>query len=233
MQIVLIPGLMCDGWIWRQQIGALSRLHPVLIAHNDGCATLAAMARRIIDATRGPLCVIGHSMGSRVALEVFEQAPERIARIALLDSGVTAAASEECAGRLALVERASQFGMAAVVAQWLPPMLGETARRDAALIAGFSAMIERCDPESFANQQRALIDRPDRTTMLSRIACPALVLGGNEDSWAPPSVHTAMAAAMGNARFIAVEGAGHMLPVEAPGIVTDLLVAFLRQADAA
>ena len=85
MQIVLIPGLMNDGWIWRHQIGQLSRITSVTIARTDGCDSLAAMADRILGHTAGPLMVIGHSMGGRVALEVVARAPERVKRLALLD----------------------------------------------------------------------------------------------------------------------------------------------------
>ena len=70
MQIILIPGLMNDGWVWRHQLGPLSRLGPVTIASNDGCDSLKDMASRILSASQGPLAVAGHSMGGRVALEV-------------------------------------------------------------------------------------------------------------------------------------------------------------------
>lgn len=228
MQIILIPGLMNDGWVWRHQIGPLSRIAPVLVASNDGCDSLAAMAARIVAGTAGPIAVVGHSMGGRVAIEVAEQAPDRVVRLALLDTGAAAAPEQEEAGRLRLVAIARERGMAAVAAEWLPPMLAPANRGNEGLVHGITAMLERCTPEIFAGQQRALIERPDRTALLPSIACPALIATGSEDAWAPPAQHEEMARAMANARLRIVEGSGHMLPVEATEAVTGMLVEWAR-----
>ena len=106
MQIVLIPGLMNDGWVWRHQIGALSRFAPVVVAHNDGCDSLGAMAERILSIGRGPMAVIGHSMGGRVALEVAVRAPGRVARLGLLDTGAAGPSAAEAKERMGLVDLA-------------------------------------------------------------------------------------------------------------------------------
>jgi pimeloyl-ACP methyl ester carboxylesterase len=224
MQIILIPGLMNDGWVWRHQIGALSRIAPVLIASNDGCDSLADMAARIVANTVGSIAVVGHSMGGRVAIEVAEQAPDRVVKLALLDTGAAGAAQHEADGRLKLVELARQRGMGAVAAEWLPPMLAQANRANDGLVHGITAMLERCTPEIFAAQQRALIHRPDRTGLLPRIACPTLLAVGSEDAWAPPAQHEEMARAMPDATFRVVEGSGHMLPAEAPEATTAMLV---------
>jgi pimeloyl-ACP methyl ester carboxylesterase len=228
MQIVLIPGLMNDGWVWRRQIGPLSRLTPVTIANNDGCDSLAEMAARILATSSGPLAVAGHSMGGRVALEIVAQAPERVARLALLDTGAGGPGEGEAAGRLRLVDLARTHGMTAVAREWLPPMLAADHRSDGELVAGFTEMLERCTPEIFAGQQQALIARPDRTALLPTIACVVLVAAGREDAWATPAQHQAMAEAIPGGYCEIVEGSGHMLPVEAPDALTKLLVEWLR-----
>src|SRR3546814_9491281 len=114
--IVLIPGLMNDGWVWRKQLPALSRLGPVMVARNDGHDTLAGMARDILDRSAGPLAVVGHSMSGRVALEIARAAPERVTRLALLDTGANAAADAESAARIARVHlaRREEIGRAHV-----------------------------------------------------------------------------------------------------------------------
>lgn len=228
MQIILIPGLMNDGWVWRHQVGPLSRHAPVTIARNDGCDNLGAMAERILDVSRGPLALAGHSMGGRVAIEVVARAPERIARLALLDTGAGGVAEGEAEGRLRLAELARREGMAAVAREWLPPMLSAAGRANQKLVGSITAMLERCTPEVFAAQQRALIERPDRSELLPAIPCPTLLVAGSEDAWAPPAQHAAMADAIpgGTARII--EGAGHMTPVEAPDALTALLLEWLE-----
>lgn len=232
MLIVLIPGLMNDAWVWRHQIGALSRIAPVVVANNDGADRLDAMARRILETTAGRLAVVGHSMGGRVALEVAAAAPGRVAKLALIATGAgaraegSAGAGEE-AGRLALVELAEARGMAAVARQWLPPMLGAAGRANEGLVAGIEAMLSRCPPAAFAAQQRALLARPDRTALLPTLGMPLLTLAGAEDAWSPPAQLAAIAAAAPVGRAEVVPDAGHMLLVEKPDAVTALLMEFL------
>ena len=228
MQIVLIPGLMNDGWVWRHQIGALSRFGPVVIAHNDGCESLGAMAERILAASRDPMMVIGHSMGGRVALEVAVRAPSRVARLALLDTGAGGPPDGEAAGRMKLVDLARAEGMAAVARAWLPPMLAPANRGNQGLAGGITEMLLRCTPEIFAGQQKALIERPDRSALLAAIGCPAFVAAGSEDEWATPAQHGEMAEAIPNVTLRIIEGSGHMLPVEAPEALTGMLVEWLR-----
>lgn len=227
MQIVLIPGLMNDGWVWRHQIGALSRFGAVVIAHNDGCDSLGAMAERILSVCRGPIAVVGHSMGGRVALEVIARAPGRVARLALLDTGAGGPDEAEASGRMMLIDLARAEGMAAVAREWLPPMLGSNSRDNQGLVEGITEMLGRCTAEIFAGQQKALLERPDRSTLLKGIACPTLVATGSEDAWASPAQHSSMADAIPHAGLRIVEGSGHMLPVEAPEILTSLLVDLL------
>lgn len=228
MQIVLIPGLMNDAWVWRHQIGALSRFAQVVVAHNDGCDSLGAMAEKILSISRGPMTVIGHSMGGRVALEVVARAPGRVARLGLLDTGAAGAREVEAAGRMKLVDLARAQGMAAVAREWLPPMLAPANRDNRGLVDGITEMLERCTPQIFAGQQKALIERRDRTALLSNLACPTFIAAGSEDEWASPAQHGEMAEAMPNATLRIVQGSGHMLPVEAPEALTELLVEWLR-----
>lgn len=228
MQIVLIPGLMNDGWVWRHQIGALSRCGPVVVAHNDRCDSLAAMADHILSATRGPIAVVGHSMGGRVALEAVARAPDRVARLALLDTGAGGVGATEAMGRMKLVDLARAQGMAAVAREWLPPMLAPANRDDPGLVSGITEMLERCTPDIFARQQKALIERLDRTALLATITCPTFVAAGSEDEWASPDQHREMAEAIPNVTLRIIEGSGHMLPVEVPEALTGLLVDWLQ-----
>ncbi|WP_176596456.1 MULTISPECIES: alpha/beta fold hydrolase [Sphingobium] len=228
LSIVLIPGLMNDGWVWHGVIGPLSRWGQVVIARTDGCDSLAAMASRIAESVSGPMVVIGHSMGGRVALELADQAAERMVGLVLLDTGAALPDLQEIEGRRKLAALARAEGMASVAEKWLPPMLAPDRREDAALIGGITAMLQRADPDIFAGQQQALIDRPDRLALLASIRCPMLAIVGSEDEWSPPAQHRDMVDRAPNARLEVVEGAGHMLPVEAPKELTEILTGFIE-----
>lgn len=228
MVIVLVPGLMNDGWVWHAQIGPLSRIAPVFVAANEAASSLAQMADHILAATRGPIAVAGHSMGGRVALECVARAPERVVRLALLSTGAGGRRDDEVAGREKLVETARAEGMAAVAREWLPPMLAERRQGDAVLAEGIVDMLERCSAEIFGRQQVSLLNRTDRSGDLAAIRCPTLVATGREDGWASPAQHELLAAAIPGATLRIVEGAGHMLPLEAPGEVASMLVEWAR-----
>jgi len=233
MQIVLIPGLMNDGWVWRHQVGPLSRIAPVQIACNDGCDSLVGMAARIVNGTVGRIAIAGHSMGGRIALEVFRMAPNRVAGLALLDTGVHGVREAELPGRRELVEIAGRDGMRAVAADWMPQMLAETRRGDAELIEGITEMLGRCPAEAFAAQQAGMMARNDLTSLLGEIRVPTLVATGEQDGWSSPAQHEEIAAAIPGAMLRIVPGAGHMMPVEDPTAATDMLVEWAAQVKVA
>jgi len=228
MLIVLVPGLMNDGWVWRHQVGPLSRVAPVAIARTDGCDTLQEMADRALAIGSGPLCVIGHSMGARVAMEAALRAPERVARLGLVSSGMGPSAEGEAEGRMRLAALAREAGMAAVAAEWLPPMVGPAGRASPGLMEGITAMLRRCPPDVFAAQQNALVHRPDRRAELARLPCPTLIATGEEDRWSTAEVHREMAEQVPLSTLRIVPGAGHFLPVEEPEALTDVLLDWLR-----
>ncbi len=137
-------------------------------------------------------------MGGRVALEIYRVAPNRVNRIALLNTGYLPLAAgpageEETRKRGELVELAKSQGMRAMLRQWLPPMIDSRRINDSALVNAIIDMMSRKTPEIFAAQVRALLARPDASVVLQQIRCPALLLTGREDGWSGPAQHQAMA----------------------------------------
>jgi len=220
MTVFLLPGLLCDETIWSHQRKALSEFADVVVPDFRYVNSISAMAQLVLDAVLERFSVAGHSMGGRVALEVFRMAPERVERLALLDTGVHPRGAGEESKRGELVELAGSRGMAALAARWLPPMLHPD---HSVLLEPLTAMVLRSTPETFANQQRALLDRPDARNVLPSIRCPALVLCGSQDTWSPVSQHEEIAGSIPQANLAIVEDCGHMSPVEQPSAVTGAL----------
>lgn len=232
MQIVLIPGLMNDGWVWREQIGPLSRIASVRVACNDGCENLVDMATRIVAESPARIAVAGHSMGGRIAMEVVRQASDRLVGLALLNTGMHGVREAELPGRTALVELGRAEGMEAVAAAWMPQMLAAARRDDRVLVGGITEMLGRCTPEIFAAQQAAMMSRNDLTPLLGGLRVPTLVATGEEDGWATPKQHEEIAAQISGATLRIVPGAGHMMPVEDPAAVTAILLEWAAGLDA-
>src|SRR5271157_4431539 len=108
MTVFLLPGLLCDATIWSHQSDALG---DVVIPDFRYVSSIEAMAQLVLDAAPERFAVAGHSMGGRVALEVFRMAPGRVERLALLDTGVHPRAAGEEAKRQELIDLARSRGM--------------------------------------------------------------------------------------------------------------------------
>ncbi|MEJ1156804.1 alpha/beta fold hydrolase [Prosthecomicrobium sp. N25] len=231
LPIILIPGLLCDASVWAHQIAALRPHDDVVVADCTTQDSIVAMARDALALRPGPIAVVGHSMGARVAFEMVRAAPERIVRLAVLDTGAHPARDGEAAGRQAMLDLADRDGMAALADKWLPPMVHEARVADEALMAPLRAMVMRADPALHHRQIKALLERPDARPLLPTITCPTLVAVGRQDRWSPLAQHEEMAAAIPGAELVVIEDSGHMSPVERPEQVTAALLGFLGFAE--
>src|SRR5579863_9413879 len=232
--VILLPGLVCDQTVWQQQIDALSDVADSTCADYGTLDSLPAMAEAVLRAAPERFSLAGHSMGGRVALQVYRLAPHRVARIALLDTGYLPLAAAEAGQQEAearkrgeLVALAQSQGMRAMLRQWLPPMIAPRRINDTVLVNAIVEMMSRKTPEIFAAQVRALLARPDASAVLEQIRCPALVLTGSEDGWSTPAQHAAMAAKIPGSQLVIVPDSGHMSTMERPAAVSAALRAWL------
>jgi len=236
--LVLVPGLVCDAAVWEHAAAALRSDADVRIADHGALDSLPAMAQKILAEVPGRFAVAGHSMGGRVALEIFRLAPARVDGIALLDTGTTPlargdAGAREAAGRYDLLEVARTQGMAAMAARWVQGMVWKPRLSDRALVQEVIDMFARSSADVFAAQIRALLARPDASALLDDIRCPALIVCGNEDAWAPADRHRAMAARIAGATLALVPDCGHMCTMERPAAVTAALLDWRARIEAA
>jgi pimeloyl-ACP methyl ester carboxylesterase len=227
--LYLVPGLLCDAYVWHDQIAAFGDTLDIRVPDLTGMASIESAAENLLADAPARFSLAGHSMGARVALEVYRAAPKRVERLAFLDTGTHTVRPGELEKRMALVALARESGMAALADRWLPPMVHPDRAGTAAFMPELRAMVERMTPEIFARQIGALLGRPDAAAILPSIACPVLVGVGRQDSWSPPEQHADIASAIPHARLVVFEESGHMSPVEAPEAVTAALVEWMRQ----
>jgi pimeloyl-ACP methyl ester carboxylesterase len=231
--IVLVPGLMCDAAVWRHQIAGLSAGREIQVAEHALSHTLGSMAERILDEAAPRFALAGHSMGGRVALEVVARAPERVSRLALLDTGYEALAQGEAgdrekAGRYRLLEIARRDGMLAMAKDWARGMVHPARLTDLALMEAIHSMIVDAGVAQFEAQIQALLARPDRTQLLATLNAPTLVLCGREDNWSPLARHEQMARLIKGSHLVSVPGCGHMSTMERPEAITAAMLDWLE-----
>ncbi|GGD20401.1 alpha/beta fold hydrolase [Sinisalibacter lacisalsi] len=223
MTVLLIPGLLCDAYTWEP---VLDRIEAE-VADLSTEDSIGQMARDCLGRHPGKLRVAGHSMGARVAMEMARIAPERIDRLALLDTGIHPLKEGEREKRDEIVRFAYENGMEALAARWLPPMVHEP-NQTPELMKGLTDMVLRRDADLHARQIKALVDRPDAASYLTGITCPTLLVVGRQDQWSPVAQHEEMLALLPDARLEIVEDAGHFAPVEQPEAVARLVAEFFE-----
>lgn len=224
--LVCLPGLLCDARMFAGQRAGFPDM--IAIDGFGARSRLAEMAAYALSAAPPLMSLLGHSMGGRVALEMWRLAPERIERLALVSTGIHPPRPGEAEKRHALRDLGRREGAAALVDAWLPPMLAP-ANRNPALVEPLRRMCIDAGTDVFAAQIEALLARAPVEALLPAIACPVLVAVGSEDGWSPPDQHRAIAAAIPGARLSVIAGAGHMLPAEAPGVLNAAIADWLAR----
>jgi pimeloyl-ACP methyl ester carboxylesterase len=217
--VSLLCGLLCDETIWTDIPSRLAKVADVSVVSFRGFSSIQTMAEHVLANGSERFAVAGHSMGGRVALEVYRRAPTRITGLALLNTGVHAVRDGEPQSRGHLLRVARERGMAALAAEWLPPMMGTDVARTAELMPRLTAMIERWTPAAFAGQTNAMLQRPEALSVLPTIAVPTLLLSGSDDTWSPVSQHESIRRKVPHATLFEIHGAGHMAPIERPEAV--------------
>jgi pimeloyl-ACP methyl ester carboxylesterase len=231
--LVLLPGLMCDAAVWAPQVQALSAQAHCVVPVWGVLNFISAMAEQVLATAPTPtFSLAGHSMGGRIALEIMRQAPQRVERLALLDTGIHPlaageAGAKEKAGRMALLELAQAQGMRVMGAQWARGMV-HPGVPGTALFEQVLDMLERSNPAQFEAQITALLGRPDAAPVLPTITCPTLVLCGREDLWSPPEQHAHIANGIAGATLHVIEHCGHMPTVEQPAELNRVLLEWLQ-----
>jgi len=228
LPVVLIPGLLASARMYAAQVPQLWRAGPVMIADHTRDDSMSGIARRILSAAPARFALAGLSMGGYIAFEVLRQAPQRIAKVALLDTSARADAPEQTAMRRAQMTLASQGRLAEVVEQQFPRLVQRARRTDVELRQVFDLMAQEVGAAGFIRQQTAILGRADSRATLGSIRCPALVLVGEGDELTPPELAAEIAAGIPGARLTTVPQCGHMSTLEQPDEVTRALLEWLE-----
>jgi pimeloyl-ACP methyl ester carboxylesterase len=225
--LLFLPGLICDARTFAAQTAAFADSRAI-----DGYGladSLPAMARVVLEQAPDRFDLFGHSMGGRVALEVYRLAPERVRSLALSSTGVHSIGESEPAKRRALQAIGHEQGFEALVDTWLPPMVAEH-NRGLPIYAEMRQMCLDQGQAMFDAHINAQLTRPEQASVLDMITCPALVMTGELDAWSPPAQHVDIASRIADSTLEIVAGAGHMLPLEAPDAVNEAIARWLSRS---
>lgn len=229
LPLVLIPGLACTPDLYAGQMPALWTFGPVTVADHRRAETMDDIARQILAEAPRRFALAGLSMGGYLALAILRLAPDRVAKLALLDTGSRNDTPEASERRGASMARARAGEFDAVMETFWPMFVHKDRQGDAALKRVVFGMAKTAGAEAFVRQQQAIMTRPDSRPGLPDIKCPTLVLVGEGDQLTPPALSEEMAALIPNSRLVMVPGSGHLSTLEKPEAVTKALVEWMRE----
>jgi pimeloyl-ACP methyl ester carboxylesterase len=227
LPLLLVPGLTCTARLYEPQVAALWPLAPVMIPDHRQDDHIDAVARRILDNAPPRFSLAGLSMGGYIAFAMMRQAPERIARLALLDTAARADTPEQTATRQTQIAMTQAGRYAEIPDLSMPRYVHPNRQNDAVLTATVRRMAEETGSEAFMRQLKAIMSRPDSRPALPGIRCPTLVLVGDADVATPPELSQEMAAAIPGATLVVVPDCAHLSTLEQPDAVNAALTDWL------
>ena len=229
LPIVLVPGLLCSARLFAEQLPALWQLGPVTVADHRRDSDVASIARRILAHAPPRFALVGLSMGGYISFELLRQAPERIARVVLLDTTARADLPEQSERRQALIALAREGHFPEVPDLLFPRFVHRARQTDPVLRGLVRQMAEETGADAFIRQEMAILSRPDSRPSLAAIRCPTTVIVGDGDELTPPDLAREIASGVPGARLIEIAQAGHLSPLERPAEVTAALIGALRE----
>jgi pimeloyl-ACP methyl ester carboxylesterase len=227
--LILCPGLLCDAALWRSVVDGLSGLATVQVADFTSQESISAMAETVLENAPDRFALGGLSMGGYVAQEVMRRSPERVTRLALLDTSARKDGAAQSLRRKDLIALAGRGRFRGVTPSLMPLLVHPDRLEDAALTDEIQDMAERVGADAFLRQQTAILGRVDGREDLKRIHCPTLVLCGREDQLTPLDAHIEMAESIAGADLVVLGNCGHMSTMERPADVTAAMRAWLER----
>lgn len=227
--LLLLPGMMCDERLWQHQVDALGDQCRVQVGSLTGAASIRQLAASVLAMAPQRFALAGLSMGGIVAFEMWRQSPQRIERLALLDTNFRADPPVRQRMRDTQIQSVRSGHLQQVLRDELKPnYLAHCHKQNTALLDKVMDMGVQLGEAVFVEQSEALRDRPDSTATLETIDCPTLVLCGEEDELCPISLHETMVCSIKTAALEVVERCGHLSPLEQPDQVTRAMQQWLR-----
>ncbi|KMK67898.1 alpha/beta fold hydrolase [Puniceibacterium sp. IMCC21224] len=227
--LVFLPGMMCDARLFAPQMTAFSGSTAVMVAPITLGERIEEIGSALLSLLPAKFALAGHGMGGIVAMELVRRAPDRVTRIALMDTNPLAEVPQVAAAREPLIIGAKAGRLGEVMREDVPPSCLAPGPQRVEVLNTVAQMALDLGPDIYVRQSRAMQRRRDQQPTLRRIKVPALVLCGQYDALNPVKRHSFMAEMIPHADLAVIDGAGHLPTLEAPQATTEALFAWMKQ----
>ncbi len=199
---------------------------PLPLVTMDALAAALAGFIRALDLDRPTL--VGHSLGGMIALRLLAEAPRAARALVLSQTSAAFGGKDPAWAERFVAERLGPLDAGHSLADLAPGMVGAMTGDDPdpAGVALATECIARTPASTYRD---AVLAMPgfDQRDALPRIAVPTLVLAGARDPNAPAAAMQRMAGRIPGARFVALDGVGHLAHLEQPARFNAALDDFL------
>jgi len=227
--LILLPGTLCDERLWQYQLESLQDIAKVTVGNITQHNTIKALAEDVLAKAPREFALAGLSLGGIVALEIMRIAPERVLKLALLDTNPYPPRLEQRSMWERFFEMIdnNQF-MDITREHLLPVLIHPDKQNNEEVVSVILDMAEKVGEDAYINQLKAVMNREDQRTILPSITCSTTIIVGREDRVCPVHMSEYMAASVTNATLEIIENAGHLITLEQPENVTRHLRRWLK-----
>jgi pimeloyl-ACP methyl ester carboxylesterase len=225
MAILLVPGFMADETLWQDLLPRLERFGPVVHADLRHDTSIDAMARRALESAPASFLLVGFSMGGYVARDIARLAPGRVRALVLIATSTRPDTPALQKRKGAIGNAAPSIAFSGLSRLAVATSLHPKERNNEAMIERVRAMGTRLGGEVFRRQ--SMLERPGDLDRLHEIRCPTLVVAASQDQLRSLEEAREMQAGIPGAEFAVIEDTGHMIPIEAPARLADVIVPWL------
>lgn len=229
LPIILIPGLGTSPRTYSSILPELWKHGSVTLANQTKENSIEATAKQILAEAPPRFALIGHSMGGYIAFEILRQAPDRVSKLALLNTSARPDTDEAKKKRKVQIAKAEQGKFSEIIEDTLPAFVHPKHKDDKSLQEIIAAAHNDAGVDAYIRQQTAILARKDSRSNLKNINIPTLVLSGDEDKLIPRETSEEIAAAIAGAKLVIVPQSGHMSPLEQPQAVIKDLAEWLNK----
>jgi pimeloyl-ACP methyl ester carboxylesterase len=227
--LVLLPGLLNTPRVYDAVVAELGDAAQTIVPALHAYDSLSAMANAVLAMAPERFSLGGFSMGGYVSFEILRRAPERVERLALIDTQAAPDSAESTARRRGSAEQSRLGRFHGVTASLLPSLIHPTRLSDPSVVDPIVEMAAEIGADGFLREQRAIMARPDSRPMLVDIKVPTIVIFGRQDQIIPLARGEEMAADMSHSQLVVLDQCGHVAPLEKPVEVATALRRWLSQ----
>lgn len=233
--LLLVPGVLCSPRLFAAQVAALQGDAEIVVpdwrkAPLSIWDSWESAARWVVDQMPAEkFALAGLSLGGMLAVEIMQVAADRVTKLALLDTGMRSQSEAERAVRRARIRLADEGHFELVLGMQMTRFIPAYRLPDKPLVDEVMAMCGEIGVEIYKRQEELAAIRVDRRPDLPRIKCPTIVVCGRDDAATPLFLSEEIAKAIPAAALVVIEQCGHLVTMEKPEAMNEILQVWLRR----